>query len=128
MKIVTKEELRQYPNGTVFTEWIPRINTTAITIKTGYYESKNPGYEGPHWNGELSLIPSNEKFDEGLITNWWTYDGSDADYKDDQLFAVFSKTDVMQMINCLTWALTGCEGHFNQDVSYTDDGIALIED
>lgn len=125
MKIVTKEEFLDYPNGTVFAEWVPSMFASEIKIKTGYYKDN----EHAHWNGELSLQPfvDDDKYC-GICTSWWTVDGADADYDKNQLFAVFSTTDVMQMVNCLAWALTGCDGYFNQDVSYTDGGIALLED
>lgn len=126
MKIVTKEEFLYYPSGTVFAEWVPSMFTSEIKIKTGYYQTRISG--DPHWNGELSLQPFVNIDEEEAWTSWWTVDGADSDYDQNQLFAVFSTTDVMQMINCLTWALTGCDGFFNQDVSYADNGIALFED
>lgn len=125
MQILTKAEFLHCPNGTVFAEWVPSMMTSQIKIKTGYYESKSPDFKGPHWNGELSLEPFMQKECGEISTNWCTFDGADADYDEDQLFAVFNKSEVMQMINCLTWALTGCEGYFDEDVNYESNGFAF---
>ena len=113
MDILTKAEFLHYPNGTVFAEWTPDVMTSQIKIKTGYYTDFYP-----HWNGELSLEPFVEQECGEISTNWCTVDNSDADYDKDQLFAVFNKSEVMQLINCLTWALTGCEGYFDQDAVF----------
>lgn len=119
MQILTKAEFLHCPNGTVFAEWVPSVFKSQIKIKTGYYdESDYPDVNGPHWNGELSLEPFVEQSYGGAYTSWCTIDNADADYDENQLFAVFSKSEVMQLINCLTWALTGCEGYFDQDAVF----------
>ena len=112
MNIVNKQELGKLPNGTVFAQYTPMILYNNIRILTG---SSNNG----SWNGELCLFPFiDDKLEGGncLECNWSTVDNTASDYDEDQLFAVFDKPEVQQMINALTWALTGCEGYFDENV------------
>lgn len=113
MRIVNKKELATMPNGTVFMLYRPDMVYDEIHIITGHYDD-NSG-----WNGELTLDPFIEKDKDDrdyFYTQWCTVDTATCDYNDNQLFAVFSKTEVVQMINCLQWALTGCESYFDEDV------------
>ena len=127
MRILTKSEFLHCPNGTVFAEWVPDMMASPFKIKTGYYKSDSPDYfNGEHWNGELSLEPFTWRDNGALCTNWCVVDVSDADYSEDQLFAVFNKAEVQQMINCLTWALTGCEGHFDEDINFAVNGKIFL--
>ena len=58
------------------------------------------------------------------FTNWYTDDlNIIADYDKNQLFAVFNKSEVMKMINCLSWALSGCDGYFDMDEVYRENGV-----
>mgnify|MGYP003486315282 FL=1 len=131
MKIVTKETLGKMPIGTVFTLWEPYYMDGEIHIKTddGYTD------ERPSWNGELYLHPDPndisddnlDKLDTDILSNMWTTDNSDIDYKDNQLFMVFSRAEVFNMANALLWALTGCKnGGYNMDILFLGDEI--IED
>lgn len=131
MRIVNKETLAAMPVGTVFTLWEPYYMDGEIHIKTddGYTD------ERPSWNGELYLHPDpNDISDENLdklntdiLSNMWTTDNSDIDYKDNQLFMVFSRAEVFNMANALLWALTGCKnGGYNMDILFLGDEI--IED
>lgn len=118
MVIMNKKELSKCPNGTVFMLYRPQILDDEIHILTGqddYYKPKNKVF----WNGELSLTPSMDYEDvmgyPNIMTQWMTTDNSSTDYDDDQLFAVFCKTEVQQMINALIWALNGCNSYFDED-------------
>ena len=70
-------------------------------------------------NCNLELLPMHEfgtEKDVNRQTNWATDDlNIIADYDKNQLFAVFNKSEVMKMINCLSWALSGCDGFFNMN-------------
>lgn len=121
MVIVSRDELAKYPNGTVFTEYVPDMLDSQIHILTG---CDGKGY----WNGELSLIPflDDEKCHGNRLfshTQWCTVDTSINDYDKNQKFAVFSKTEIQQMINALMWALTGCKSYFNEDIWVCDDRV-----
>ena len=113
MRIVNKDELGKMPNGTVFALYTPMILYNDIHILTG---SNGDGY----WNGELTLLTpfiDNKLVGRNILEcNWATVDNAACDYEEDQLFAVFSKSEIMQMINALMWAVTGCEGYFDEDL------------
>ena len=118
MRIVTKQEFTKYPDGTVFMTYKPDCFSSELRIKTGQYVD-NSG-----WNGELSIEPyikHDLDVDNYCYMNWCTVDTSSCDYDDDQLFAVFSNTEVRKMIDGLQWALTGCKSYFNQDEWFYDD-------
>lgn len=119
MRIVNKKEMLEMPVGTVFVNYVPSMITGEVRIKTDYHK-----YNGnPTWNGELNISPffKHDIDDENhCYTQWATVDTSEYDYDDDQLFAVFSKTEVLQMINCLQWALADCKFHLNQDIWHCD--------
>ena len=57
-------------------------------------------------------------------TNWATDDlNIQVDYNESDLFAAFSKAEVMKMINCLSWALADCKPDFNMDEVYYPSGV-----
>lgn len=130
MKIVTIEELKKMPNGTVFCEMDKWCNfQNDFRIITGKHNDRDG------FNGELGLYPfiygenrfelferkENEtwmpadknhvvKGKEFDICAWETVDTADYDYEKDQIFAVFNEKEVREMIKCLQWALSGCAG------------------
>lgn len=121
MTIVTKEELKRLPNGTVFMSYKPEYLFDEIRILTGRYEDRDG------WCGELRLSPifdfdSNEK---ERYTQWCTIDSSDIDYSDYELFVVFSIKEIKQIINCLNWAVKELKGKnpnfINQDIWFLGD-------
>ena len=137
MRILSKKEMLETPVGTVFALYEPDILYGDIRIKTSSYKIKrsvDDCDDEPHWNGELLLTPACAHEKESLddlnrcYTNWLSIDNADGDYDDKQLFAVFSKTEVIQMINALQWALTGCKSYFDQDLWYSDDDELPIDD
>lgn len=128
MRIITLETLKTMPNGTVFSEidkWGNLEN--GIRILTGRFENR------AGFNGEMTLYPciaSNKKgerdifemFQNGELikdkdfqTEWITDDTSSVDYEENQLFAVFSKFEVVKMIKVLQWALSDLEDDFDMD-------------
>ena len=127
MRIIDKEEMLKMPNGTVFMEYIPDMLTGTVRIKTGYYERIGK----PLWNGELNIEPSfvHDIDDKNYCyTQWSTVDRAAHDYDEKQLFVVFSKTEILQMISCLQWALTECKTYFNQDMWYHDNELPIHDD
>lgn len=128
MLIVSKEEFCKYPNGTVFMLFSPEVLDDGIYIKTGYGRGQD---EKEYWNGELGLTPffKHDKDNESLCyTQWSTVDTSTIDYSNDQLFAVFSKSEVKQMINCLMFALCNCKTYLNQDIWFANNMVIPDED
>jgi len=130
MRILTKEEFVKEPNGTVFTTTDPMAADDNLYIKTGYFECNNK----PTWDGEIPLIPgySTLKDDDfkNYYCNWCSIDTSECDYDDNQLFYVFSKNEVIQMINLLMWSLSGCTtNNIDENKWYgEDDAIFTDED
>ena len=123
MRILTKKEMKLEPNGTVFSLYEPDEIGDGIHIKTGNYIWEDGSQ---HWNGELDLIPfldekRSKELNENRATQWCTTDSSDADYEEKQLFAVYSKSEVQQMIECLSWSLSGCETYLDQDKWFGED-------
>lgn len=127
MKIVNLEELSRMPNGTVYSEIDPRchrrggagdFDLCGLEIMCGHdnkYSTKESGF----FNGVLPMLnyvsvrrdlngklylDSDYNFNEYSVT-----DTAKCDYDKDAMFVVYDKTDVIEIINVLQWALTGCE-------------------
>lgn len=114
VRIITKEQLLKEPSGTVYTYYTPDTTDGSLYIKVGN-------------NCNLDLTPTFEfgtEEDTRRATNWSTDDlNIQADYDKNDLFAVFSKTEVKKMIDCLAWALSGCDASFNMDEVFYESGI-----
>lgn len=114
MRILTREQLLKEPSGTVYTTYITNYVDGELHIKVGN-------------NCNLELIPTYEygtDKDVNRQTNWSTDDlNIIADYDKNQLFAVYNKSEVMKMINCLSWALSGCDGYFDMDEVCCESGV-----
>lgn len=114
MRILTREQLLNEPSGTVYTTYITNYVNGELHIKVGN-------------NCNLELIPTHDygtEEDVNRQTNWSTDDlNIIADYDKNQLFAVYSKSEVMKMINCLSWALSGCDDYFDMDEVYCESGV-----
>lgn len=82
MKIVNKNKFREYPNGTVFMEYYPCCSME-IEIKRGNY----------FW--AQTLLPDLNNGSEFI------YDWNLNEYDENDLFIVFEKHDIEQMINLL---------------------------
>lgn len=123
MRIVNLEELSTMPNGTVFSKIDDRVHDfiagdfdiDGLNIMCGHSKHLNSN----NFNGVMHLcnyvsvykdengkidIESDYSFDDYCVT-----DTSKCDYDKSDLFVVYDKTDVIELINCLQWALTGCE-------------------
>lgn len=116
MRIINKEQLLEAPAGTVYARYIPDILNDEIHIKVGNYCDLNLT---PTWDHDNEIYKA---------TNFCTNDLSiQADYDCDDLFAVFNKTEVKKMVDCLAWALTGCESDFNMDEVIYPDGHVVVD-
>lgn len=93
MRILTKEQLLKDPSETVYAEYASEFIKENLHVKVGN-------------NCNLDLVPAYEygtKKDIHRQTNWSTDDlNIVADYDKNQLFAVFNKSEIMKMINCLS--------------------------
>ena len=123
MRIMTREELAAMPAGTVFMKY-PRINGD-IHIKMGNLKGKYYHCNEDTWHAELLLAPFGQEIDDkNCALQWYTTDITKYDYDKTQKFGVFSKLEVQQMINCLTWALADCEPNFyTQDLWFINDTV-----
>lgn len=128
MKIVTIEELKKMPIGTVFCEmddWCNfRGDYRIITYKgkEDSFGAELPLYpfidgekrfsiferkENEEWMpGDKRHAILNKEFD---VCEWETIDASDFEYDKEQIFAVFNEKEVKEIIDCLQWALNGCK-------------------
>lgn len=115
MKIMNKQQFAKTKNGTVYCLYKPDILDEEIRIKNGYFECDNE----PYFNGVISLCPwfcQGEKYNrtpsdkKSYYTETFFGDTALCDYDEDQLFAVFSKSEIRRMIDVLTYALCNCEG------------------
>ena len=135
MKIVNLEELSRMPNGTVFSEIDPRchrrggagdFNICGLNIMCGH-DDCSPVSDG-FFNGVLHMLNyvsvrrgSNGKlyldcsYDDFVIT-----DTAKCDYDKDAVFVVYDKTDVIEIINALQWALTDCKSDLLVRSSFAD--------
>lgn len=130
MRIMTRDELAAMPAGTVFVRYPLDGNNDEIRIKMGNLRAKYNDYDEDTWNAELTLIPFDRKIDDKTCAlQWCTVDNAKHDYDWNQRFGVFSKLEIQQMINCLTWALSDCEPNFfNQDLWFIDNTVLSDEE
>lgn len=123
MRLVGFDEFCRMPAGTVFALYEPCILPEGLSIKTDTGKDMPEDYKWCRHTflGVMSLTPEitpkNEiafsKIGDTLPASFEIYDGSNADYMDDDLFIVFDDSDIDRMINALTWAKNGCEGPAN---------------
>lgn len=128
MDIINRDQLSNMPDGTVFMKYSPDYIDGRIRIITGKYTNKLG------FNGVLYLEP-NFQFSTGdpdtdgeRITNWCSTDETEYDYDENQLFVVFSKTEVRYMINILMWALSGCSYCENFSDKYICGDVEIDEE
>lgn len=124
MRIVTRDELCKCPNGTVFAEYTPNTFIGDLHVMTGSNEIDN-------WNGAISIMPfcvRNKNDKDDIYTSWMSSDDCTADYYKSQLFAVFNKREIKQMIDLLIFALSDCaDGSFDEDVWIDDYGATYSD-
>ena len=84
MKIVNKEEMKDFPRGTVFADYLPNagLELHQIEIKDDYEF------------GATMLMPG----EDGEI---FDYDWSINDYQEDDFFIIFEEKEILQMIKLL---------------------------
>lgn len=124
MKIVTYDEFVRMPAGTIFAPWTPCAYKDEFEIKVdgGHsYINRYSGKECWGFNGTMPVFPyANDDWcfrGVGPIhSEMYLYDGSNADYDDDELFAVMEEKDIRKMIEALEWALKGCTGDFDTEI------------
>lgn len=118
MKIVTYDEFIRMPAGTIFATYEPCVFKDRFQIKTdgGWEVGKNY-----YFNGAMPLEPwldVDNMLSESLLgtykTEMCTYDDSNADYSEDELFAILEPHEVKELIKALYWALDGCPGEFDE--------------
>lgn len=116
MRIVNRKTLAKMPNGTLYCRYIPDNFEGKWNVITGHHNYGDDFY-GNKWNrnGFNSVLPLEPFVQDGdnkagtqRITNWCTVDTCDYDYDEDDLFAVFSKTEIRAMITVLQYALSDC--------------------
>ncbi len=120
MKILTKEQMKKAPSGTVFTTCLSEYCLDGgMHVITRHLEE----YPDIGWLGELTLHPSCVEEKGGdLFTQWCVDDTASFDYEDDQLFAVFNKEEIVQMMKVLGWALYEHDLDLNQDEWIGENG------
>lgn len=107
MRIVDRKTLAAMPNGTLYCGYTSDRLTGDWNIITGHSSRKNKGF--------ISTFPLEPFIQKGdckpgtqRITNWCTIDTCDYDYDENELFAVFSKTEIRAIITVLQYALSDC--------------------
>jgi hypothetical protein len=119
MRLVNREELGRQPNGTVFSEItdenfyrgiIGDMDIDQLTVICGHNEEFEffDGTVGlPKYisiSRENGIRDLDYTFDEYVST-----DNSLYDYDENSMFIVYDKTDIVEIINVLQWALSGCK-------------------
>ena len=120
MKLVNFEDFCRMPAGTIFAPYEPCVFKEGLAIKTdtGYDMPPDYPYCSHTFLGVMSLEPDFEtgtefalwEVGDQLPASFSIYDGSNADYDDDDIFLVFEEADVDRLINALVWAKNGCVG------------------
>ncbi len=120
MRIVNLEELSKLPNGTVFSEI-----TNPYFYKGGGGDMEIDGLnimcghsEDGYFNGVMHFLnyvsvrhekQSGDAYLEYDVNVYSICDTAKCDYEPETMFVVYDETDIVEMINVLQWALTGCE-------------------
>lgn len=119
MKVVTIEELKNMPDGTVFAEFTPNIYIEELMVLDGRYLDK-PGFNGIEYvypQMDWNEVKPDDKWDNDdptkcdypmsdsrTIIDTTDYDLDDG-YGDTKYFAVFSEIEVYRMVEALTDAV-----------------------
>ena len=127
MKLVSFEEFNKMPAGTVFARYEPNIFKECLSIKTDTGEPAPMYCHFTHiFNGVMPLEPWIDpddqfyKVGDELPASFEIYDGSTADYMNDDMFLVFDSSDIDRMINALVWAKNDCVGECDCSVDTED--------
>ena len=127
MKVVNLEELSRMPNGTVFSKItdesfykgiIGDMDIDGLNVMCGHDETWCPINSGK-FNGILHMlnyVPLYRESDGSVdidgdyeFTDYAITDTAKHDYDKNDMFVIYDKTDVIEIINVFQWALTGCE-------------------
>ena len=124
VKIVTLEQLKQMPVGTMYvpldcdTPTLPPVSVPQIitcSLSFGF-------------NGTLPVFPDIYEVGNELYSNYCTYDTADIDYDKNQRFFVFSKQDIKGMIRCLVYAITDGATSCDFEEYWNEDGTEYKTD
>lgn len=130
MRLVNYDEFCRMPAGTIFAPYEPYVLKRGLEIKTDTgWDCDSPFYSKPqhYFNGTMPLEPwidvdaGFENVGDELPASFEIYDGSSADYMDDNRFLVFDEADIDRLINALIWAKNGCEGECDCSVDYMEE-------
>ena len=124
MKIVNIKELAHMPNGTVFSEIVDDnfgkcngdMDIDGLNILCGHTEDGYFSENSGHFCCVLHMLDYVEvKMDrqDGYILlensiSETTTDTCDHDYDENSYFVVYEESDILKIIDNLTWALNGC--------------------
>lgn len=86
MKTVNKDDFVDYPAGTVFAEYKPKIHLSDVMVKHG------------HEFGATNVVPV-----DGEVNAW---DWSIWDYDDSATFAIFDEREILFMVKTLLNAVS----------------------
>lgn len=117
MKIVNKDEFRKLSKGTVYSLFSPNIINGDLHIKGQTFVDKDGlmdmAFELPLYhdfdcgdpNGEIYSEKNLYEYDYCSVLSWT--DTNMIDYDDNQLFAIYNKEEVLELIQELIKAISG---------------------
>ena len=108
MKIVNRKIFLQMPKGTLFSEYVPCV-FYGLFAKTGepddmindYFEKELISNPKCHDSGEFSSILINAEETGASFNLDFDISGRNGAFKNDQLYAVYEKQDIVQLIHTL---------------------------
>lgn len=114
MRILTPKEFTKEPYGTVYIRYIPRAYADQPKIKS---EPRGKEFGQTWWATDvLPWVTDNEEFDKQennknyeLKTEGFCTDDAIYNHDKDELYIVYSKEEIKQMIDRLTESLTDNE-------------------
>lgn len=115
MKIVDYKTFCKMPPGTIFAPYEPCALLEELAIKV---DAGKPciidGEEENIFVGVMPLEPDidvNDRYNVGdtAKAKFETYDGTNADYCDYEMFLVLDEEDIEKLISVIRWAKNGCK-------------------
>ena len=105
MKIVNRKTFLQLPIGTLFSEYEPCV-FYGLFVKTGhcsedYFEKELIGNVKCNSSGEFAESLEHARLDSSSVDLDFEIDGRNGAFKMDQLYAVYEKQDIKQLIDKL---------------------------
>lgn len=123
MKIMTLEEFRELPKGTLFVEIYKNVSTDhgkefnpdQLDISEIYMKVENDERQ-KFWHAVFDLKPECGQIDDkNAVCNWFAWDNATSEFTDDDLFGVLEDNEIMQMIKLLTAGLSTNLGSWAPD-------------